>query len=980
MEFCLIHVDSFRVDATPHGRAEMVLDITRARYRKGSQSGLIGHPRTVTFKTLDEKLAARLREIFESQPESDSDSGESLNTLPVKATKTVPRVAGTSTLQEHHASPPSHSQLRIPPGLSIVDGEASRALQTQSNSSPSMATQIQQTTRRPTLFRDFPQGPNNSAPINLRQGPKSAQAAALLNILQAQSAKNGTGIVQNKQTVPYSIESGTRERSASTSSRGSADAPSLAREPSGNEAKAKEPDESAGNDEVEADINEIGSIASEQDSSLYELEEALPSHQPRSPQGDSAKDCPKEASENSKVALPPYQPLREQTPQAQTQAQTISGAMREASAPPPRLPDAKYIKYARRRIPKDQRQLLDKDESWLPSLPGKQFPPGNIPNATIQLLQVHCGDLAPEEERSITHRSSPVQLPENADAEDVEMGDSESQPIPWSSSPVRPMRTDNDLPPDSSAVRPLTSIALTCTSNGPEPSQRSGPAEDSDNSDLDLVIAVPRPMKRKLSPVNRQPTHLPESSGPQVDVLRSTDTGKSSGKSESRQIDNSWSAIRDSNPGLADSQASKPERSQPILSSIPSLGDRQPSSSPLKMRSNYETPLPLQTPRSVSFIHSADHISPVQSTTKPVDRASRQTGSDPALRFVSQQSYIGPAFAQTDVSKRGHSTDDQAESSIKPPKKKRIVRHTGSIDWGSDEVPTEDPGAAYQRLKSKSLQGRRSETKSSTVLEKQPAGSERLPSPELPWRGRGDFHESKVGTDKAAKVSDQGPSADDRLSESSRLSRDRHQGRRRRRSVERPRGDYYGSRPYAINDRNDRDRNEGYRDDPYPDARRRIPDYRDDRHRQGNDHHNKRGIETGYRAAGSSNRSSDDSYNSSARSSRPFRRPTRDGREYRARAQLTRHEANRTADHRSAGPRQPPSAPRLARLHAPRSSAPPPPVFDCSICKRRFSSEKNMNGHLCLDPAAAATLRKQPVSREEEAEAVGLPVDHVRRF
>ena len=120
----------------------------------------------------------------------------------------------------------------------------------------------------------------------------------------------------------------------------------------------------------------------------------------------------------------------EHAPAADTEQSTAADKMPSRSAPQ---------KYSLRRIPNDQRTLLEKPDSWFPSLPGKQFPQPNIP---IQLLEQWHAQASPEDQRMI--QAEPIAVETRMETSDSSSESSEAERIPWS-----PTQRSPQLPPDS---------------------------------------------------------------------------------------------------------------------------------------------------------------------------------------------------------------------------------------------------------------------------------------------------------------------------------------------------------------------------------------------------------------------------------------------------------------------------------------------------------------------------------------------------
>lgn len=109
----------------------------------------------------------------------------------------------------------------------------------------------------------------------------------------------------------------------------------------------------------------------------------------------------------------------------------------------PGKPDTLLIKYSARGIPKDQRSLLNKEESWLPSIPGKKFPVTNVPLSVLNLLTEFRAEAKskaaaskPETPKKPVAEIKATRIAGNAtlEAEDHP----EASQLSWDSSPIRP--------------------------------------------------------------------------------------------------------------------------------------------------------------------------------------------------------------------------------------------------------------------------------------------------------------------------------------------------------------------------------------------------------------------------------------------------------------------------------------------------------------------------------------------------------------
>ncbi|GIZ40028.1 hypothetical protein CKM354_000338400 [Cercospora kikuchii] len=78
-------------------------------------------------------------------------------------------------------------------------------------------------------------------------------------------------------------------------------------------------------------------------------------------------------------------PHQDDAPIAHTPSDAVppSGTLQSTPRGKVSATNASLFAYARRKIPHDQRKLLDNPASWLPSLPGRQFPAPNVPMALL---------------------------------------------------------------------------------------------------------------------------------------------------------------------------------------------------------------------------------------------------------------------------------------------------------------------------------------------------------------------------------------------------------------------------------------------------------------------------------------------------------------------------------------------------------------------------------------------------------------------
>lgn len=134
---------------------------------------------------------------------------------------------------------------------------------------------------------------------------------------------------------------------------------------------------------------------------------------------------------------PPAQPGTNAPAASQPKARSLDKGTQEQSGS--RLARAHW----QRQIPQDQRSLLENATSWLPPLPGRQFPHPNVPMETLKQWN-HEAQTRPKSVVLSQTRTAPSQAPENGESvasESKESTDNDSDSaaeLPWSSSPPRP--------------------------------------------------------------------------------------------------------------------------------------------------------------------------------------------------------------------------------------------------------------------------------------------------------------------------------------------------------------------------------------------------------------------------------------------------------------------------------------------------------------------------------------------------------------
>lgn len=159
-------------------------------------------------------------------------------------------------------------------------------------------------------------------------------------------------------------------------------------------------------------------------------------------------------------------------------------------------------KYSLRRIPLDQRSLLDKQDSWIPSLPGKQLP---CPNVPIQLLGQWLDQSSPQNEEPENGKNVNIER----DAVEGAMETSESSPESSSDAEIEwaptPSQKKPQLPPDSTMASGGNATPLAVRLQRPPSSlQASSQARDQLPPDSSMDSTGRSPSVSKQTQAQRQ--------------------------------------------------------------------------------------------------------------------------------------------------------------------------------------------------------------------------------------------------------------------------------------------------------------------------------------------------------------------------------------------------------------------------------------------------------------------------------------------
>ncbi|KAI4203508.1 MAG: hypothetical protein LQ350_001846 [Teloschistes chrysophthalmus] len=112
---------------------------------------------------------------------------------------------------------------------------------------------------------------------------------------------------------------------------------------------------------------------------------------------------------------------------------------------------SKRIRSRDVRISKEQQELLNRDDSWLPAEPGQRGPVANVPISILEEItrkvQHRARKPSSIDDREASNSESDRDASQGSESKGNEESDSDV-PIPWGSSPVQEQR--RELPPDSS--------------------------------------------------------------------------------------------------------------------------------------------------------------------------------------------------------------------------------------------------------------------------------------------------------------------------------------------------------------------------------------------------------------------------------------------------------------------------------------------------------------------------------------------------
>ena len=236
-----------------------------------------------------------------------------------------------------------------------------------------------------------------------------------------------------------------------------------------------------------------------------------------------------------------------------TSGQSVQGDKSQLLPAPP--------KYGSRRIPLDQRKLLEKQDSWVPSLPGKQLPHPNVP---VQLLGQWHDQPSPVEndDASVDYDAAEGAM----DTSEASSESSEDEELDWEATPSqkRPQ-----LPPDSS-----TATGENATPLGIRAQRLPDSSQSSSHTRQQLPPDSTTATGENATPLGIRAQRLPDSSQSsshtrqQLPPDSTTATGENAtplGTRARRPTDSSQSSSRARQQLPPDSSSDSVDRSPPML-------------------------------------------------------------------------------------------------------------------------------------------------------------------------------------------------------------------------------------------------------------------------------------------------------------------------------------------------------------------------------------------------------------------------------
>ncbi|KAI9838746.1 MAG: hypothetical protein M1837_002344 [Sclerophora amabilis] len=172
------------------------------------------------------------------------------------------------------------------------------------------------------------------------------------------------------------------------------------------------------------------------------------------------------------------------------------------------------------RIPRDQRKLLESQDSWIPPEPGMRPPLANVPIAVLTSLNDKADHKA-RLHKAEAEKCEDILLPElvsvSGSAEGSPASSSSGSELPWSSSPPFHSRA-NQLPPDSSLDQPEEKMF----GNHQPPSEIPGNAPTGRYCKDQEVLCSSRVKRRRIhAPVEKSRSSSPKDVSHQSSPLQS---------------------------------------------------------------------------------------------------------------------------------------------------------------------------------------------------------------------------------------------------------------------------------------------------------------------------------------------------------------------------------------------------------------------------------------------------------------------------
>ena len=311
--------------------------------------------------------------------------------------------------------------------------------------------------------------------------------------------------------------------------------------------------------------------------------------------------------------------------------------------------------YSQRRIPRDQQKLLDRPSSWLPSLPGQQFPQPNVPIELLKRWNAQAVSQAqnkpkPDSPR-VAAKSSAEEAQPGADQHPIELSSdssttssSEDEEIPRSQWPDdSPVQKKPELPPDSTMD----------SSMDHSPVERRAMLPPNSSAEV-----IPRP-----SPVQTQ-----------EQALRPGSAHSDNGRPHLPMN----SGLYSSTPRMLDSYRPSYSHRRPEVSAFSPDGLRsRPSSARYQQQSPLNGDLRTATPRSTASGHGRS----------PIFDTAQEKSMSPSQRRRQERLLRGPAESRVGGPPAGTASPDPLASSSNTVTRERPPSARKSVA-GSPEIRT----------------------------------------------------------------------------------------------------------------------------------------------------------------------------------------------------------------------------------------------------------------------------------------------------